>query len=115
MPMRQRVVEQAAGMLAAIGHPTRLRILTLLRERARDPSDLARALAVTPSGMSQHLALLRTHALVTATREGTHLHSSLRAARVAALLDLALDLVAVDAAEAREVAKAIRLVRRGRL
>jgi ArsR family transcriptional regulator len=114
MPMRQRVVEEVAGTFAAMGHPTRLRILALLRERERDPSELATALEVAPSGISQHLALLRAHHLVTARREGTHLHYALRDARIGELLDRALDLLAGDVAEAREVGKAIGLVRRNR-
>jgi ArsR family transcriptional regulator len=115
MPMRQRVVEEMAGTFSAMGHPTRLRILALLRDGERDPSQLASLLEVAPSGISQHLALLRAHHLVTARREGAHLHYALRDGRIAELLDRALDLLAGDVAEAREVSKAIRLVRRGRL
>jgi ArsR family transcriptional regulator len=115
MPMRQRVVEELAGTFAAMGHPTRLRILALLREREREPSELASTLEVAPSGISQHLALLRAHHLVTARRQGTHLQYALRDPRVGDLLDRALDLLAGDVAEARQVSKAIRLVRRGRL
>jgi ArsR family transcriptional regulator len=115
MPMRQRVVEEVAGTFAALGHPTRLRILSLLRERERDPSELASTLDVAPSGISQHLALLRAHHLVTASREGTRLHYALRDPRVGELLDRGLDLLAGDVADAREVGKAIRLVRRGRV
>lgn len=114
MPLRQRVVEEVAATFAAMGHPTRLRILSLLRERERDPSELASVLQVAPSAISQHLALLRAHHLVTARREGTHLHYALRDARVAEILDRGLDLLAGDIAAAREVSKAIRLVRRGR-
>ena len=114
MPMHQRVVEDVAGTFAAMGHPTRLRILALLRERERDPSELASTLGIAPPGISQHLAHLRAHHLVTARREGTHLHYALRNARVGDLLDRALDLLAHDAAEAREVSRAIRLMRRGR-
>jgi ArsR family transcriptional regulator len=114
MPMRQRVVEEVAATFAAMGHPTRLRILALLREREHDPSELASTLEVAPSGISQHLAQLRAHHLVTARREGTHLRYALRDAGVGELLDRALDLLAGDLAEAREVGKAIRLVRRGR-
>jgi hypothetical protein len=52
---------------------------------------------------------------VTARREGAHLHYALRDPRVGSLLDRALDLLADDVAEARQVGKALRLARRGRL
>jgi uncharacterized membrane-anchored protein len=47
-------------------------------------------------------------------REGTHVHYAVRDARVARLLDQALDLLLDDAAQARDVEKAIRMVCRGR-
>ena len=114
MPMRQQVVEAAAGMFAAIGHPTRLRILTLLQQREYDGTELATALGLSPSNVSQHLALLRAHHLVRVRREGTHVHYAIRDARVGRLLDHALDLLADDAAHARDIGRAIQLVRRGR-
>jgi ArsR family transcriptional regulator len=115
MPMRQRVVEDAAAVFAAMGHPTRLRVLALLHQREHDATQLATALGLSPSNVSQHLALLRNHHLVTVRREGTHVHYALRDARVGELLDRALDLLADDAAHARDVERAISLVRRGRV
>lgn len=115
MPMRQRVIEDTAAMFAAMGHPTRLRILAVLHQREHDATELARALGLTPSNASQHLALLRAQHLVSARREGTHVHYALRAPRVGRLLDQALDLLAEDAAHGPDMERAIRLVRRGRL
>jgi ArsR family transcriptional regulator len=115
MPMRQRVIEELAALFAALSHPTRLRILTMLRERDHEPSELAARLGVAPSAVSQHLALLRAQHLVTSLREGTHLHYRLRDRRIGDVVDRGLDLLANDVAEAREVGKAIRLVRRGRV
>ena len=114
MPMRQQVVEAAAGMFAAMGHPTRLRILALLQQREHHGTELATVLGLSTSNVSQHLALLRTHHLVRVRREGTHVRYAVRDARVARLLDHALDLLAEDAAHARDVERAIQLVRRGR-
>lgn len=115
MPMRQRVVEELAALFATMGHPTRLRILALLHHREHDVSELASALGLTPPNISQHLALLRGHHLVTVRREGTRMHYSIRDARVGRLIDEALDLLAEDVHRGREVEKAIRLVRRGQL
>ena len=115
MPMRQRVIEDAAALFAAMGHPTRLRILAALHQRERDATELEAALGLTPSNTSQHLALLRAQHLVSARREGTHVHYALRDARIGRLLDQALDLLAADAAHGPDVERAIRLVRQGRL
>jgi ArsR family transcriptional regulator len=115
MPMRQRVIEEVADMFAAMGHPTRLRILALLHQRERDVSELGAALGLAAPNVSQHLGLLRAHHLVQVRREGTHMRYALRDSRVGQLLDRALDLLAEDAAHARDVEKAIRLVRRGHL
>lgn len=87
----------------------------MLQQREQDATELARALGPTPSNTSQHLALLRTRHLVRARREGAHVHYALRDPRIGRLLDQALDLLADDAAHGPDVARAIRLVRRGRL
>jgi ArsR family transcriptional regulator len=115
MPMRERVIQEAAALFAAMGHPTRLRILAVLQQREHDVSELCAELGLAAPNVSQHLGLLRAHHLVTVRREGTHMRYALRGARVGELLSRALDLLAEDVPSARDVQKAIRLVRQGRL
>lgn len=111
MPLRQRVVQDVAELFAVLAHPTRLRILTLLHQGERDVSDLRDRLGVAAANVSQHLAALRSHHLVTVRREGTRVYYGLRDPRVADLINRALDILATDISQTRQIQKAIELVR----
>lgn len=57
--------------LAALGDPTRRRVLDGLRAGERSVGDLAADLPVSRPAVSQHLAVLRAAGLVTERRQGT--------------------------------------------
>lgn len=111
MPLRQRVVEDVAELFSVLAHPTRLRILMLLHGGERDVSDLRDYLGVPAANVSQHLAALRSHHLVTVRRQGTRIYYGLRDPRLADLINRALDILATDVSEARAIHKAIEMVR----
>lgn len=76
----------------ALAHPTRRRILALLRERDMSAGDLAAHFDIAKPTLSGHLRLLREADLVYGERHGTsiiyHLHLSLLEESLATLLDL---------------------------
>lgn len=111
MPLRQRVVEDVARLFGVLAHPTRLRILTLLHQGAQDVSSLRDALGVPAANVSQHLALLRSHHVVSMQRKGTHIYYALRDPRVADIINRSLDILDDDASQGRAVHKAIELLR----
>jgi ArsR family transcriptional regulator len=111
MPLREKVLADAAELLAALGHPSRLRILALLHEGERDVSDLKERLGIPPANASQHLAVLRGHHLVRVRREGTRMYYSLRDPRVVDLINRTLDLLEEDIAQAGQIRRAIERVR----
>ncbi len=57
---------------AALGDPTRRTIFELLVEHPRSVTELARALPVTRSAVSQHLKVLKEAGLVADTPAGKH-------------------------------------------
>lgn len=111
MPFKQVVVEQLAGLFGVLAHPTRLRILRLLRDGERDVSDIREALALPATNASQHLALLRSHHLVAARRKGTRLYYGLCDPRIVDLINRALDILDQDISQAPQLREAIDLVR----
>lgn len=115
MPLRDRVLEDMAAVFGALAHPTRVRILALLQQAERDVTELSRSAGVSATNVSQHLALLRAHHLVTVRREGARMYYSIRDPRIAEVMDRALDILAEDASQAREVQRAIERVRQGQL
>lgn len=72
MPARSTISKELAKLLGVLSHPHRIRIIEELRDRELDVNSLQVALGVTHSGVSQHLALLRSHRLVSERREGRH-------------------------------------------
>jgi ArsR family transcriptional regulator, cadmium/lead-responsive transcriptional repressor len=90
-----------ADVLARFGHalsdPTRSRILLALREGPAYPAELADALGVSRTKMSNHLACLRGCGLVVAVPEGRRTRYELAEPRLAhALGDLLGVVLTVD-------------------
>jgi DNA-binding transcriptional ArsR family regulator len=75
-----------ADLFRALAHPVRIRILELLAGREHSVQELQDALSLDQPAVSQHLAALRARDLVTARRDGTAAHYSLRSPLLADLL-----------------------------
>ncbi len=72
----------AAGFLKLMANARRLLILCELLQGERSVGDLARAVRLSQSALSQHLAKLRRARLVATRREAQTIHYSLADARV---------------------------------
>jgi len=64
------VIEAMAARLAALGDPTRLRILQVLRGGERCVCELRTSVDVPPNLLSYHLKVLRDAGVVEGTRRG---------------------------------------------
>ncbi|MFC7331507.1 ArsR/SmtB family transcription factor [Marinactinospora rubrisoli] len=81
---------KVAETLQALAAPSRLLILTALREGPRTVGEIVGAVDMSQSAVSHQLRLLRTLGLVTATREGRSISYALYDHHVAELLDQAV-------------------------
>ena len=81
---------EVADTLQALTAPSRLLILSQLRQSPATVSELAAAVAMEPSAVSHQLRLLRMMGMVTATRVGKTARYALFDSHVAALLDEAV-------------------------
>jgi DNA-binding transcriptional ArsR family regulator len=70
MPGRAIISKELAALLGALAHPHRIRIIEELGGGERDVNSLQQELGISHSGVSQNLAVLRAHRLVTERREG---------------------------------------------
>ena len=61
----------------ALGDPTRMAIIRLLREQSRTPSELLERMPVTQPTLSHHLDILKRADLVETRRDGQFIHYSL--------------------------------------
>jgi DNA-binding transcriptional ArsR family regulator len=78
-----------AELFKALAHPTRIRILELIRDGEKTVSQLQLELAVEGSSVSQQLAILRMKNLVDTRRVGNLIYYRLRDPQVNDLLDAA--------------------------
>jgi ArsR family transcriptional regulator len=75
--IEHEIFERQARICKAFAHPGRLRILHALGQGERSVSELQEALGISKTGMSQHLAVLRSAGVVTTRRKGKQIYSAL--------------------------------------
>ena len=71
------IFERQARICKAFAHPGRLRILDLLGQGERGVSELQKALGVSKTRMSQHVAILKSAGVLATRREGKQIYCSL--------------------------------------
>ncbi|MEV4807168.1 metalloregulator ArsR/SmtB family transcription factor [Nonomuraea sp. NPDC049421] len=85
--------EAKAELFRLLGHPVRIRVLELLQDGPKPVRDLLAEIEVEPTGLSQHLAVLRRSELVTARRDGSTVVYAMSGGDVAELLRAARHLL----------------------
>jgi ArsR family transcriptional regulator len=90
--MADDLMELRAAALKALGQPTRLRILELLRTGERCVCEIFPAIQEEQSNVSRHLAVLKSAGLVASRKEGLNVHYRVKDPRLFRLLD-AMDAV----------------------
>jgi len=74
MPTAKKI----AGMLAAVGEPTRMQVLRHLARGPRNVGQLAAAVGIPMVNMSHHLGVMRTAGLLDHEKDGRRVIYSLR-------------------------------------
>lgn len=82
----QRNARRVAGLLKAMSNPARLVILCQIAEGERSVGELERAVGLSQSSISQHLAVLRREAVVSSRRVRQTVLYSLASKEVVALM-----------------------------
>ena len=82
----QRNARRVAGLLKAMSNSARLVILCQIAEGERSVGELERAVGLSQSSISQHLAVLRAQTVVSSRRVGQTVLYSLASSEVEALM-----------------------------
>ena len=77
-----------ARFLKSLGHPTRLRVVWMLRRDEACVCHLAAALHISQPAVSQHLMALRRSGAVSRRREGKNIYYRLSRSEIGGMLDL---------------------------
>ena len=83
---------RAANLLKSMGNPARLMVLCQLTAGEKSVGELERAVPMSQSALSQHLALLRMHNLVKTRRSGQSIYYSLAGVEASSILATLYDL-----------------------
>ena len=94
-----------AEIFKALAHPTRIRILELLKSGERSVGELQLALAAEGSTVSQQLAILRMKNLVDTRKSGNQIYYRLRDPRISELLEVARQLFDAHVIELQRLAE----------
>jgi DNA-binding transcriptional ArsR family regulator len=86
MPARHLAAKELGALLNVLAHPARLQLVEELGHGELDVRALAETLALPQPGVSQHLALLRAHRLVSERRAGRRVYYRLQRPEIAAWL-----------------------------
>jgi len=84
-----------AEMLKALAHPTRLRILELLKDGELCVCKIVPALQMEQSNVSRHLSILKKEGLVTSRKEGLKVFYRLTDPRINDLLEAGSELLKI--------------------
>ncbi len=73
----REAADRASSFLKSLANPQRLRIMCLIMEKERPVGELAEAVELNQSAVSQHLALLRREGLLKTRRDGQTIYYQL--------------------------------------
>jgi ArsR family transcriptional regulator len=80
--------ETQTQLLKALAHPTRLRIIEILRQEPVCVKHIGDLMDIPQANLSQHLSILRSHGIVSCCREGSRICYSVRDPRAVHILDV---------------------------
>lgn len=105
--MYQELFKLQESTFKVIANQKRLEILQLLRNEELSVSEMVEMLGVRQANLSQHLALLRQHRLVTTRRSGLNVYYRLADKRIAQSIKLIREFLATQHNMKPEVSRAM--------
>lgn len=111
MPARLLVTKELSKLLGVLSHPHRIRIVEELRHAEHDVNFLEGVLGISHARVSQHLALMRSHRLVTERRQGRRVFYRLFQPELAVWLMEGLKFIERDIAASQDMRNAVEQVK----
>lgn len=111
MPARILISKELSKLLGVLSHAHRIRIIEELRHQEKDVNSLEKILGISHARVSQHLAIMRSHRLVTERREGRRVFYRLTQPKLAAWLLDGLQFIEHDINMAQDIRDAVKQVK----
>ncbi len=84
--MHTREVDELAGLLKAISHPIRLKILCLLQDSELSVSSIREEVKTSNANISQHLNILRNQGIIDFRRDANFIYNRISDRRIIELI-----------------------------
>ncbi len=97
--MNPKIFEGQASILKALGQPTRLQILELLKEGERCVCEIFPAISQEQANVSKHLAILKQAGILESRKDGLRILYRIKAPEVLSLLNGVSKLLKTQARE----------------
>lgn len=94
-----------ADICKTLSNPTRLRILSILRNGEKSVSELVKSTGVRQANISQHLAVLKQRGIVVAKKEGATVLYRIANPKIIQACDIIRDVLFEQLAKSRELIK----------
>jgi DNA-binding transcriptional ArsR family regulator len=108
LTLNQPIYEFKATFFKALAHPTRIRILELLRDGEKSVNELQLDLGLEPSNISQQLAVLRSADTVVGRKQGSNVFYKAKCHAIYELLDVSKELFYASLSDKIELLGSLR-------
>ena len=86
--MEDRIYAYHADMCKVFSHPKRLELINKLRDREMSVTDLSRRLDITPTNLSQHLAMMKERRILASRKDGNVVFYRIASPRLLTIVDM---------------------------
>ena len=86
--MEDQIYAYHAEMCKVFSHPKRLELINVLRDKEMNAGELSARLGLTPSNLSQHLAMMRERHILASRKEGNAVYYRIASPRLLEAFDL---------------------------
>ena len=86
--MEDRIYAYHADMCKVFSHPKRLELINELRGKEMNVTDLSRRLDITPTNLSQHLAMMKERRILVSRKEGNVVFYRIASPRLLTIFDM---------------------------
>lgn len=91
--MEDQIYFYHADMCKVFSHPKRLELINLLRDKEMSVGDLSQGLKLSPSNLSQHLAMMRERHILLSRKEGNMVYYRLLNPKLIQCFDMMRDML----------------------
>ncbi|GBD95897.1 MAG TPA: ArsR family transcriptional regulator [Nitrospirae bacterium] len=102
--MNKKIHEIHADICKTLGNAKRIEILNALDNRELSVSELVDILDISPSNISQHLAIMRQKGILTARREGVNIYYKISNPKVSKACALMREVLLEQLEDGRKIA-----------